>query len=478
MANRINILLTITAFNLAVSVAAYAENRTFTLDYCQTLAAANYEPLKLAQEEIDVKCAKAIEAARALWPNLSVKGEFTRGAAIVELGTPGFREGSYGLQLSHILFHGGKLWATYQQADINKKIAECKYQKEMLNMQYQLAQAYWNLVRLYSNLDNYKQSYTDISHYLRMAQKLFKDGVINKRHLIATQARKNSAAYQIQSTRADIDKFRWELAAAVGLDQPVTGAPETKLEYQTFEISLEECLQKALNNNPDLQIQILSLKASEYEKTVHYSQDWPKIELTGFYGRSGGAYDSESLELTEDYNISLKLTQNIAWNSLVLSGIEQKTSPKLGQSSRTESRTAAAALNILDGYKSAAEKKESHWQYQQALYDQKKARRTVVTEVREAYFNYRKGQSQVENARLEVDLAKREWSIQKIHLRDDKSSIADVAEARNKYATALANLNEAKVFYLLALAALDKAIGEPLFSPGCRSSVKRRKKSD
>lgn len=131
----------------------------------------------------------------------------------------------------------------------------------------------------------------------------------------------------------------------------------------------------------------------------------------------------------------------------------------MGQSSRTESRTASATFGLLDGYQSAAEKKESAWQYRQAKYNEEKARQTMMVEVREAFFNVKKGQSQVKNAELEVELAKSELAIQKIHLKDEKASVADVAEANNKRTNAKASLNEAKVFYLLALSALEKAVG-------------------
>ena len=445
--------------SLAVTTQVLAEKDQLTLSRCQTIAEENYSPLKLAKEEIGVRDAKAAEAARALWPNLSAKGEFTDGASIVELGTPGFREASYGLQLSQTLFSGGKLWSTYKQAQLNKKIAEEKYRKAKLDMNYQLQEAYWNLVRVNQNYKQYAETLKDSSRYLKMAKKLFADGTINKRHLIATETRKNSNMYQKQSTQAEMEKFRWNLAAALGVDKPTAWELVKGTPYYESTVTLEECLQKAEEHNPDYLVQQLSLKAGEYEKKIHYSQDWPKIELNGFYGRSGGAYNSEDMELDEDYNISIKLTQKFAWNSLALSGFDQKTSPKLGQSSRTESRTASATLGILDGYKSAAEKKEAGWQFQQAQYNQKKARQTLMVEVREAFYNVHKGKAQVEHAKLEVELAKSELAIQKIHLRDEKVGISDVAEANNKLANSLAALTEAKVYYLLALAALDKAVG-------------------
>ncbi len=443
---------------LLVKIAG-AEMAALSLRAALAQAGAQYQPLQLAVEEVEVSKAKAGEAGRALWPNLSVKGEATKGAAIVELGTPGFKEASYGVELSQTLFQGGKLWSTFQQATINEKIAKTKVLKAELEMQHQVKEAYWNLVRLTLNAKDYDKTVEDCTRYLRMAKKLYQDGTINKKYLLATEVQKNNSLYQKQTTMADMEKFKWNLAAAMGLENPEAWAMPVRLPFEKKHIDLNHCLTLAKTHNPDYQIQQLSWEASAFENKIKHSQDWPKLELSGFYGRSGGAYNSENFDLKEDYNISLKLTQNIAWNSLALSGFKQKTSPKLGQSTRTEADTATAAFGILDGYKSAAEKKEAQWQLHQARYNREKAYQTMVMDVKEAFYNVQKGMAQVENAQLESDLAERELSIQEIHLRDEKTSIADVAEARNKVAAAHSGLREAQVYYLVALSALDKAVG-------------------
>ncbi len=431
-------------------------------------AGDHYQPLQLAEEEVGVSKAKAGEAGRALWPNLSVKGEATKGAAIVELGTPGFREASYGVQLSQTLFQGGKLWSTFKQATVNEKIARAKVTKVKQEMGHQVREAYWNLARLYLNANDYDDAIKDCTRYLQMAQKLYHDGTINQKYLLATEVQKNNSFYQKQTTQAEIEKFRWNLAAAMGLEKPEDWTLPEHLPFKKTDIDLNHCLEQATLHNPDYQIQQLSLEASGLENNIKQSQDWPKLELSGFYGRSGGAYNSEDFDLKEDYNISLKLTQNLAWNSLALSGFKQKTSPKLGQSTRTEADTATATLGILDGYKSAAEKKEAQWQLHQARYNREKARQTMVMDVKEAFYNVQKGEAQVANAQLESDLAEKELAIQMIHLRDEKTSIADVAEARNKVAAAHSTLREARVFYLVALSALDKAVGIQDFAAKAR----------
>jgi len=90
---------------------------------------------------------------------------------------------------------------------------------------------------------------------------------------------------------------------------------------------------------------------------------------------------------------------------------------------------------------------------------EEKAKKDAADEVRDAYFNYRKALAQVRNSQLDLDLAERELAIQKINLRDDKATLPDVAEARNKVTGSRVAMREARAFYLISLAALNKAVG-------------------
>ena len=435
--------------------------KQFSLLECLEMSGIHYQPMHIAETEIRVAESKALEAARNLWPTLSTKGEITHGAAIQELGTPGFREQSYGLQLNYTLFNGGQLWSTYQQADFQLQVSHLKYKKQFQEMIYQVAEAYWNLARIRDDVHDYKRSLKKVGRYHKMARQLYQQGIINKRILLATTANKNQVTYLLESAGAEEEKYYWEWLEALGVQTPIQGQVQSLAPSQPEDITLSSCISMAHEHHPELAIQGYLHKISELEQTIKHSGDWPKIELSGFYGRSGGAYNSEDLHLREDYNVNIKLTQQIAWNTISTSGFEQKTSPKLGQSSRTESRTVSAAINWLDGYKSAREKKEVELGVLQADYNQHKTLIKVEQQVREAYFNYKKAVSQIKHAETELDLYKRELAIHEINLRDKKATLSDMAEAQNKLIGSKAAWREALAFYYISLAALDKAIGIP-----------------
>lgn len=430
-----------------------------TLSECRAIAANTYEPLKLAEQEVKLADFKCVTAGRALYPSLTAKAEQTNGDALRDVGTPGFREESYGLQMAYALFQGGKLQAAHQQAVSAALIAKLKYDKTHQEMLFGVSEAYWNLVRIYNNMTEYNSSKTDLLRIYGMAKELFSAGAINEREGLSVESQKNQSIYQLETAEADLENYRWKLADALGYIKPIDGLPEMNIPSERITVDLDQCLLTAEASHPDMLIQKETLVSARAALKVKRAHKLPKLDLNGFYGRSGGAFDGEDLNLTEDYQIGVQFTESFWLNTLTASENKQKTSPKLGQSTRTESDTTSAAVNILDGYIAVSEEREALLMLNQAEAGLKKTRFTVLAGVREAYFNYRKAIAQMNNAKLDADIAKRELAISEINMGNDKSSIVNFAEARNKLASSNAAYNDAKVFYLVSLNALNKAVG-------------------
>ena len=78
---------------------------------------------------------------------MTLKGERTDGFAVKELGTPGFREVSYGVQASQPLIQGGKLYRTYRQSKSAWESAVAKREKARQEVLFALRESTWNYVK-------------------------------------------------------------------------------------------------------------------------------------------------------------------------------------------------------------------------------------------------------------------------------------------------------------------------------------------
>jgi outer membrane protein TolC len=155
----------------------------------------------------------------------------------------------------------------------------------------------------------------------------------------------------------------------------------------------------------------------------------------------------------------VQLSQYFGLSTLNASGIQQETSPKIGQSTRTATKTASGSLGILDGFKQKSEAKDSAFLSEQARVQEERIEMEVANGVREAYANLKKAIAQMKIADNGAPLANAEYAIAKIKSAHREMPYSERAVTRNRLALAQAAINDARAYYQIACAALDRAVG-------------------
>jgi outer membrane protein TolC len=149
-------------------------------------------------------------------------------------------------------------------------------------------------------------------------------------------------------------------------------------------------LSEARSVHPDLSVQRYATEAAHYGDLAGKALYYPRLSVNGFYGRSGAAYENENFELKEDWNLGAQFPNISGAVQLNASAMEIKTSPKLGQSTRTQSRTYAGSVGIEDSLKLKTEKAEAAFTYHQAKEDLRRTQMEVANNVRTAYAEWAK----------------------------------------------------------------------------------------
>lgn len=435
---------------------------SISLKECEKTGIENHSSIRLAKEETDVATLKEREALRAIFPSMILKSEQTDGKAVQNLGTPDFTEKSYGVQISQAIFQGGKLYRTFLQAQSNLESVRAKLLKAQQEVTYHVRESYWNMVKAYRTLEIHDRALVDLEKEKSMADKLLQNDAITPQVFMTINAQYNQAVYQVESAKAELEFRLWQWTAALGLKTPPKYRPDHSVKMTIQEkISLDECLGLAKSNHPDIIVQKNAADASRLGSKVARSYLWPQLDFNAFYGRSGAAYEGESLDLREDWQLGGRLAFYFGGNSASVSGIQQKTSQKIGQSSRTESRTVSASVGVLDGLKNKSEEKEASLICHQTETQLEATQMEVLNNVREAYANWKKALSQLKIAENELALALTESSVSEIKSSHRETPISDRAVARNKVAQAEVSLAEAQASYAVSVAGLNRAIGIP-----------------
>ncbi|MBA7465967.1 hypothetical protein ES707_01139 [subsurface metagenome] len=444
------------------------EKRIGALEDCLRIAIDNSKTLKIAEEEVRLAELKVREATRGLFPSVAAKVDRTDGTikALDERGFPdpegvdaGFRETEFGLQIGQSLYQGGKFKSTLTQAKVKLEMAEKKYEKTEQDLIFDVKKAYYNLVSSQANVYEQEKLLRQAESILEEAKKKHRLKLVTKEELLNVQSQHNQVRYQKISEEKDCSLALLTLKQLLNLDEPVSVEVDTELDFQDLGISLENCLEVAGEHNLNLAISKLSMKFAEMGKKIARSDQKFKIDLTGFYGRGGGAYKTEELKLSHSWYAGIKVSKTLGGSTISSGYTSDQTNPKLGQTSRTESNTGSVTLSLFDNLKNLSQEKEADIEYEKAVNEVKKTEKKMESEVKESYFNYEKSLIQIEAISKEIEFRKEQEKIAREKGKLNLVRNSEVLAVEINLTSARTSYNEALAYYHVALASLNKAIG-------------------
>ena len=445
------------------------QKRIEDLKDCLRIAIDNSKTLRIAQEEVRLAELKVHEATRGLFPSVAAKMDRTDGNInSLETGgvDAGFRETEFGLQIGQSLYQGGKFKSTLHQAKVKLEMAEKKYEKTEQDLIFDVKKAYYNLVSSRANVQEQEKLLRQAESVLEEVRKKHGLKLVTKEELLNVQSQHNQANYQKISEEKDYALALLNLKQLLNMDEPVSVDVDTPLDFQDLGISLEQSLELAGEHNLDLAISRLSMKFAEMGKKIARSDQKFKIDISGFYGRGGGAYKTEDLKLSDSWYAGIKVSKTLGGSTISSGYTSDQTNPKLGQTSRTESNTGSVTLSLFDNLKNLSEEKEADIEYQKAVNEVKKTEEKMESEVKEAYFNYEKALIQIEATSKEIEFRKEQERIAQEKGKLNLARNSEVLETEINLTSAHISYNEALAYYHIALASLNKAIGVEKYKRG------------
>jgi len=438
------------------------KKRIETLEDCLRIAIINSNTVEIAKEEVRLAELKVREAARGLYPSAVAKLDRTDGkikSLEPEGVDAGFRETEFGIQIGQSLYQGGKFKATLGQAKVKLEMAEKKYEKKKQDLIFDVKKAYYNLVSSQANLHEQEKLLREAESILEEAKKKHRLNLVTKEELLNVQSQHNQVRYQKVSEEKDCSLALLTLRQLLNLDEHVSVEVAIHLDFQELAIGLDHCLELAGKHNPDLVISKLSMKFAEFGKKIAGSDQRFKIDLTGFYGRGGGAYKTEKLEISDSWYAGIKVSKTLGGSTLSSGYTSDQTNPKLGQTTRTESNTGSVSLSLLDNFKNLSEEKEADIECEKAVNQAKEAEKKMESEVKEAYFNYEKSLIQLEAVSKEIEFRKEQGKIAREKGKLNLALNSEVLGTEINLTSARTSHNEALAYYHIALASLNKAMG-------------------
>ncbi|MFH1282382.1 MAG: TolC family protein [bacterium] len=419
----------------------------------------NNPQIIIALDEIKLAKLKRLESLRALYPGLKLKYEQTYGDALRENGPPEFEERVYGLELSQSLYYGGKLISTYRQTKYNYEIAKLRYEEILLNAVFDITKAFYEVAKNQKTFQLFKELQKSVAEDIESSRKRYKAKLSTRIEHLNVENQSKQIDYTIASLEKDLKLSKLNLLQLLHLKKETPMSESFEIPFEEIELNLTKSLRMAVLNRPDLIITQKELEVNDLGKVIGRSSNAFKIDLTGFVGKSGGAYENEVLNAGEDYSAGLKVSKPFGGNTVNGSYLFDKTSPKLGQSDRTQSRTYAASLDVLDNIKGYSDELASEIEFKQQQVKLQDIRAEIEKEVRESYYNLEKSFLQVNTTKEEVTLSEEEVIATRSKKNLNLVQISELLSAKLKLANAKKGNLEALNYFNVSLASLNKAVG-------------------
>jgi outer membrane protein TolC len=439
-----------------------------SLDDCINIAAKNYIPLQVAVKSVRLGEMRLFEARRNMLPTAGITFEPYSGRVNAReyLGRKQYIEGS------QPIFHGGELYFTMKQAEVNLEVSKNDYSRIRNELVLQVKKAYYSLLRAHENVKLQTALSADVERIYDMVQKEYQENLIPKVEWLNVSSQESQTKYQLVSAQGDESIAELILKQTMYLDYKDRIDARPVGIFQKINVDLDRTLAAAMMNRPEMRINTLMLQYYDYEKKISKAKGWIKIDFTGNWGLAKEEYDSEDTQgpnssgtfdmdqkLEQQWYTGLKFSMPIWGSTASYSWTKEKFVPVVSAYQGTEAVTNSVKFNFLDDLKYYSNRQNAEIDFDRARQEMIKVKQDITLEVREGYFSYEKSVIQLDTATNKIRYQDKDLEVNKLRRELDEIPDSVVIESMIKTAQERFGYVSAMTDCYNSVAALNKAVG-------------------
>lgn len=410
--------------------AAMAESVDMTLEESVRTALDNNYTIKQQEAEYDSAVWARHQARRSFGPTVNWQSTATKmGGKYYEDMLHLSRNYGNTLSLTMPIYTGGQLEGAIKAADLAMNANElglelCKQQVKAATMS-----AYYQALQAKNQIKVAQDSVNTLTEHLKNVNAQYTVGTVAKSDVLGTQVQMANAEQNLINANNSYDVAIASLNNVMGLPTDTELNLTDSLDYNVYEIPLEECTAYARSNRPDVLMadyQVAIAEAGVQQAKAGYM---PKVSAQASKSWAGDSpFGSD--ETDQRYG------QNNNWTAGVVLSWDiwdnNVTQSKVNQSKAAVAKAEAAAENT---------------------------RQSGDLEVRTAYLNLKAAEKSINTTQVAVDKAQEDYKIAQVRYAAGVGTNLDVMDAEEKLAQAQTNYYTALYNYNSSKAALDKAMG-------------------
>jgi len=224
-------------------------------------------------------------------------------------------QASLDLNVHQPLFTGFRLLSAYQKSKLAKDQAQALYTQTELTLIRSVQTAFLTLLQARANVKSNQDSVTRLEAQLKVTQAFYNVGLRPKLDVLQAQADLATATEGLLAAQnaVEIQLAQLNSLLAIPLEQRVDYLGE--LTQIPFHMSLQDALDQAYKNRPDIAIAIKSVEMAEKDATTALSPALPQVSADYDYIRQGDKWwlREKDVSFAERHQFQLSISWR-AWD--------------------------------------------------------------------------------------------------------------------------------------------------------------------
>ena len=409
--------------------AAMAESVDMTLEESVRTALDNNYSIKQQEAEYDSAVWARHQARRSFGPTVNWQSTATKMGGKYNDKLSLSRNYGNTLSLTMPIYTGGQLEGAIKAADLAMNANELGLELSKQKVKAATMSAYYQALQAKNQIKVAQDSVNTLTEHLKNVNAQYTVGTVAKSDVLGTQVQMANAEQNLINAKNSYDVAIASLNNVMGLPTDTELNLTDSLDYNVYEIPLEECTAYARSNRPDVLIadyQVAIAEAGVQQAKAGYM---PKVSAQASKSWAGDSpFGSEETDPRYQNNNNWTAGVVVSWDIWD----NNVTQSKVNQSKAAVAKAEAAAENT---------------------------RQSGDLEVRTAYLNLKAAEKSINTTQVAVDKAQEDYKIAQVRYAAGVGTNLDVMDAEEKLTQAQTNYYTALYNYNSSKADLDRAMG-------------------
>jgi outer membrane protein TolC len=419
----------------SIEPAESGEMKEITVDDAVTLALTQNPQVEITNENVKAAEARSKAAKSGYKPTLKSQAVYSYSPDVeVDIGGAfGKIFSSFGsfapdkgtltgqLSLEQVVYAGGQIRALVRASEYLARSEEWKRKTTLAQLELDTRTAYYDVLLTRALVVVAQDSVKTFERHLADVKQMFDVGMVSRFEVLRAETELSARQADLESARAAARVALLNLKRILNVPKDVNLRPLGTLEWRPVEVTVEDLLAKAMQNRPELQALDAGIAAANQQVVAKKGSYKPKAAASAQYSKieGGGSFAVDGWRFT------------------------------LG-----------AEWEIYSGGRRKQEVLEAEAQVRSLQKQREEVERLIELDVLQSYTRVQESVAKIRKEKKTVELGAEGLRLAELRFTQGVGTQAETLDADLAFTQAKTTLVKALRDYAVALASLDKAVGQ------------------